>query len=272
MSKDHNQFENGTETNWTTIDNMIIDDEINFDNPGEKLTFIVALRHAFQLEQDARPSQKTMAKKACCSERSIRNYLKSLQTKGFLEKRGIHEDTQAVIWRVTIPDEMKIAWTEKQLEKQKQKLANKKQQEPQQEPQRDQPPFEEIIGYLNEKAGTRFKPTSKVPKQNINARWSEGWRTDDFKYVIDVKVNHWLGDPEMENNLNPGTLFGVKYFEKYRNQKPKKKSAKSKNEKTYKEQATTHNVNHFYPMPDGRMLDLRKPEERKIALEAEGIN
>lgn len=78
-------------------------------------------------------------------------------------------------------------------------------------------PFAEIIDYLNEKAGTRYRASTPKTKANIRARWNEGYRLDDFIRVIDVKVADWLGDEKMARYLCPDTLFGTK-FEKYLNQ------------------------------------------------------
>jgi uncharacterized phage protein (TIGR02220 family) len=83
-------------------------------------------------------------------------------------------------------------------------------------------PFSEIIDYLNEKANRRYRPSTPKTREHIRARWSEGYRLDDFKHVIDVKVADWLGDDKMDRYLCPDTLFGTK-FEKYLNQ-PMKKS------------------------------------------------
>ena len=83
--------------------------------------------------------------------------------------------------------------------------------------------IKEIIDYLNEKAGTRYKPSSKKTKDLISARLNEGFTIDDFKQVIDNKVNDWTGT-EWEKFLRPETLFSNK-FEGYLNQnivKPKK--------------------------------------------------
>lgn len=51
----------------------------------------------------------------------------------------------------------------------------------------DDIPYSEIIDYLNEKAETRYKENNKATKEFINGRWSQGYRTDDFKMVIDKK-------------------------------------------------------------------------------------
>jgi hypothetical protein len=57
--------------------------------------------------------------------------------------------------------------------------------------QDDKIPFAEIIAYLNDKAGTSYKPTTKTTRNLIKARWHDGWLEDDFFRVIDAKVNDW---------------------------------------------------------------------------------
>ena len=81
-------------------------------------------------------------------------------------------------------------------------------------------PFSEIISYLNEKTDRSFKPVESH-KKNIRARWNEGYRTDDFKKVIDNKCADWLQDEKMNKYLQPSTLFGTK-FDQYLNQGPPK--------------------------------------------------
>ena len=81
-------------------------------------------------------------------------------------------------------------------------------------------PYAEIVDYLNEKAGTNFKSSTKATQSHINARWREGFRLEDFKRVIDIKVEDWGNDPRMRPYLRPETLFGTK-FESYLNQRPR---------------------------------------------------
>ena len=71
-------------------------------------------------------------------------------------------------------------------------------------------PFSVILDYLNAKAGKRFRVTD-THKRYIRARWSEGHVLEDFKTVIDNKVNAWGGNPEMVEYLRPVTLFGTKF-------------------------------------------------------------
>jgi len=64
--------------------------------------------------------------------------------------------------------------------------------------------YSEAVEYLNLKAGTKYKSSSKNT-------------LEDFKTVIDKKCSEWL-NTDMEKYLCPETLFGSK-FEKYLNQK-----------------------------------------------------
>jgi len=79
---------------------------------------------------------------------------------------------------------------------------------------RDKIPFAEIVSFLNQKAGTQFKPSTDTTKSHIKARWAEGFTIDDFKAVIDFKVGEWANDPNMMQYIRPITLFGKK-FESY---------------------------------------------------------
>lgn len=79
-----------------------------------------------------------------------------------------------------------------------------------------------IVEYLNQKAGTNYRPSSKKTKTCIRARLKEGFTVDDFKTVIDKKASEWMGT-EYEQYLRPETLFGTK-FEGYLNAKPKERN------------------------------------------------
>lgn len=70
---------------------------------------------------------------------------------------------------------------------------------------------------LNERCGTSFRANSEATKRLIRARWSEGFRVDDFRKVIDSKASEWGNDQKMRQYLRPQTLFGTK-FEGYLNQ------------------------------------------------------
>ena len=82
----------------------------------------------------------------------------------------------------------------------------------------------QIITHLNEKAKTNYSPKTKITTEYINGRIADGFKLDDFLYVIDVKCEDWIGDLEMEKFLRPKTLFATSNFEGYLNQKRERKS------------------------------------------------
>jgi len=77
-------------------------------------------------------------------------------------------------------------------------------------------PYKRIVDYLNEKADRKYKHSTAKTKSLIKARWEEGFKLEDFKKVINNKVNEWI-DTDMSKYLRPETLFGTK-FEGYLNQ------------------------------------------------------
>ncbi|MEN3133301.1 conserved phage C-terminal domain-containing protein [Bacillus albus] len=74
----------------------------------------------------------------------------------------------------------------------------------------------EIVDYLNEKLEERFKrkfsykPKSADTRKRIKARVNEGYIVDDFKCVIDSRIEKWAGT-KYEEYLRPSTLFGTKF-------------------------------------------------------------
>ena len=72
------------------------------------------------------------------------------------------------------------------------------------------------IDYLNQQANKRYRHTDTNIK-HIYSVLKKGFKTDDIKYVIDVKVQDWLNDEKHNKYLRPETLFGNK-FEGYLNQ------------------------------------------------------
>lgn len=89
------------------------------------------------------------------------------------------------------------------------------------------PPYDAIVAYLNEKAGTGFKASAKATQSLINGRWREGYTLEDFKAVIDAKVADWKNDPKMNEYLRPKTLFAASNFEGYLEKAQKKAKAVS---------------------------------------------
>lgn len=81
--------------------------------------------------------------------------------------------------------------------------------------------YSDIVSYLNQKAGTAYKPTSKKTQSLIRARINEGFALEDFERVIDNMCAEWLSDAKMQAYLRPETLFGTK-FESYLNRKTRR--------------------------------------------------
>lgn len=88
----------------------------------------------------------------------------------------------------------------------------------------------EIIEYLNARIGSNYRPNTAETIKLINGRLKEGRTIDDFKYVIDVKAEEWIGTSQ-EQYLRPKTLFAQSNFENYlqqhRGAKKNKQSGKS---------------------------------------------
>lgn len=78
----------------------------------------------------------------------------------------------------------------------------------------------EILDYLNLKINSNYRSTTQKTKMLIESRLKEGFVLEDFKTVIDKKVDEWL-NTDMAKYLRPETLFGTK-FESYLNQVSKK--------------------------------------------------
>lgn len=88
--------------------------------------------------------------------------------------------------------------------------------------------YTQIVDYLNQKAGTSYRPTTRKTQSLIDARLNEGFTVEDFFKVIDNKVTDWNHEPgpgekDMRPFLRPETLFGTK-FESYLNARPATKA------------------------------------------------
>ncbi|PGB54290.1 conserved phage C-terminal domain-containing protein [Bacillus anthracis] len=84
-------------------------------------------------------------------------------------------------------------------------------------------PYQEILEYLNEKAGKNFNYKAEAHRKLIRARWNEGYTVENFKTVINNKASQWLGKFDRDNKpldryLRPSTLFAQKHFDNYLNE------------------------------------------------------
>ena len=100
----------------------------------------------------------------------------------------------------------------------------------------------EILAYLNEKAGTKYGE-SKESIKLITARLNDHFTVDDFKKVIDKKVNEWKGT-EQAQYIRPSTLFAPSHFEEYLNAPEKGKVS------SLAGQGSTNIVNRFKQRDD----------------------
>jgi len=98
----------------------------------------------------------------------------------------------------------------------------------QKEQPKDNIPYEDIVSYLNEKAGKSFKHKTAKTRTLIKARFKDSFTIDDFKRVIDIKAAQWLNDSHMSQYLRPETLFGTK-FESYLNERGAKNNVGNSN-------------------------------------------
>ena len=85
--------------------------------------------------------------------------------------------------------------------------------------------IKQVLDYLNKKTHRvgkyAYLYTTPEYQNKILTRCAEGYKLEDFKHVVDVKVSEWLGDRKMEVFLRPTTLFGPK-FKEYEKQTPLK--------------------------------------------------
>lgn len=73
----------------------------------------------------------------------------------------------------------------------------------------------EVIEYLNQKAGRSFRANVATNAKGVIARYREGFTMEQVKKMIDHMCKRWGGNSEMQDNLNPVTLFRDANFEKY---------------------------------------------------------
>ena len=114
------------------------------------------------------------------------------------------------------------------------------------------PEIKEIIQYLNDVCGTRYRYQTKGTQEHINARLKEGYTIDDFKMVINKKFEEWHGT-DMEKFLRPETLFAGK-FESYLNQKIVKKNYHSQ---------TAQMLDSFYDQTSEWVRKMEEEERMK---------
>jgi uncharacterized phage protein (TIGR02220 family) len=132
-----------------------------------------------------------------------------------LEPQGKAELSTNEAYKCTPEIEIEIENRDKRIEN-RDIVPDEPEQVPAKKPRQPNPPYQEIIDYLNEKANKSFKASSKETRRLILARWKDGYKLEDFQRVIDGRVAKWYTDAKMQEYLRPMTLFSSK-FESYLN-------------------------------------------------------
>ena len=153
------------------------------------------------------------------------------------ELKRMYEQLEEPNVRLTLANETEVR-SKKLEERSKKKEVNKDHSTAKAE----QIPYKEIIEYLNEKTGKKISYRSNGNKKLIHARMNEGYTVEDFKKVIDNKVNDWFGKgitfsngKPAENYLHPSTLFIQKNFDKYLNETNKREVTNGNDWESYVE-------------------------------------
>ncbi len=73
---------------------------------------------------------------------------------------------------------------------------------------------EEVLQYLNERAGKRFRQIPANHK-HIKGRLREGATVEQLKLVTDYQVAQWLHDDKMRQYLRPSTLYSSEHWDEY---------------------------------------------------------
>lgn len=79
------------------------------------------------------------------------------------------------------------------------------------------PSLKEIIDYLNNVLGSKYRYDNSRTNKMLNARL-KNYTVEDIKKVIDFKYNEWKDNEAMKKYLRPETLFNETKFENYYNE------------------------------------------------------
>ena len=156
----------------------------------------------------------------------VRTILKNLEKKGYIEFLTSGSKGKESTLKITIKQQLfnnnvtNKSEQLQQVEGDKQQQSNNNVTTLSKKKENNNNIYSLVIDYLNKKASTNYRATTKNTQSFINARVKEGYAVEDFKKVIDSKSREWLGT-DFEKYLRPATLFGTK-FENYLNEANKK--------------------------------------------------
>ena len=69
---------------FSRVTKSVLNDETHLDKPAQKLVYAVLCMYADNSSMKSHPSVQTIAKKACCSENTVRSSLKKLTEVGLI--------------------------------------------------------------------------------------------------------------------------------------------------------------------------------------------
>ena len=156
----------------------------------------------------------------------VRTILKKLEKEGYIELLTSGSKGKESTLKITIKQQLfnnnvtNKSEQLQQVEGGKQQQSNNNVTTLSKKKEKDNNIYSLVIDYLNKKANTNYRASTKNTQSFINARVSEGYTVEDFKKVIDSKSKEWL-NTDFEKYLRPATLFGTK-FENYLNEANKK--------------------------------------------------
>ena len=156
----------------------------------------------------------------------VRTILKKLEKEGYIELLTSGSKGKESTLKITIKQQLfnnnvtNISEQLQQVEGGKQQQSNNNVTTLSKKKEKDNNIYSLVIDYLNKKASTNYRASTKNTQSFINARVKEGYTVEDFKKVIDSKSKEWL-NTDFEKYLRPATLFGTK-FESYLNEANKK--------------------------------------------------
>lgn len=199
---------------------------------------IYALIYGFSQDGESRfkGSRKYIADWCGCSLNTVDRALGSLVSKGLLAKHPYTDDhgTRLVDYAAIQPTSTATPAPAPTQTPARDPSANtpnatpERSQTPADEPQplipepqtptqpKEPDPTEEVVNHLNNRLGTKYKPTTATTRKLVKARLKEGFTVNDMKLVIDKKATEWEGNPKMAQFLRPDILLGNK-FEGYLN-------------------------------------------------------
>ena len=156
----------------------------------------------------------------------VRTILKKLEKEGYIELLTSGSKGKESTLKITIKQQLfnnnvtNISEQLQEVEGDSQQQSNNNVTTLSKKKEKDNNIYSLVIDYLNKKASTNYRASTKNTQSFINARVKEGYAVEDFKKVIDSKSREWLGT-DFEKYLRPATLFGTK-FENYLNEANKK--------------------------------------------------